>query len=102
MQIVDALRGSLAAVSVAEILFYCLAVNLVTFALYGADKRAAVRQGPRVPEKALHALALAGGTPAAWLAQRHFRHKTRKDSFQAMFWLIAAAQGLGLGMLLFS
>ena len=62
--------------------------------LYGADKRAAQQQGPRVPEKALHLLALFGGSPAAWFAQRHFRHKTRKDSFQAMFWLIVVVQAV--------
>jgi len=92
MQIITLLKSTLATFSAAEILLYLLAMNLVTFALYGADKRAAVQQGPRIPEKALHILALAGGTPAAYFAQRHFRHKTRKGSFQAVFWLTVVVQ----------
>lgn len=79
-----------------QVLLYLLAINLVTFAAYGADKRAARHGQARIPEKALHLLALAGGTPAAYLAQRHFRHKTRKGSFQATFWMIAVTQIAGL------
>jgi len=31
---------------------------------------------------------LLGGWPGALLAQQRFRHKTRKLSYQAVFWLI--------------
>jgi uncharacterized membrane protein YsdA (DUF1294 family) len=47
-----------------------------------------------VPERVLHLLALAGGTPAAFAAQRLFRHKTIKAPFRLQFTLIAAAQAL--------
>ena len=42
------------------------------------------------PEAYVHALELAGGWPGALLAQQGFRHKTRKVSYQALFWLIVA------------
>jgi uncharacterized membrane protein YsdA (DUF1294 family) len=100
MDLLRFLEGHLAAFSAGQLLLYFVAINLVTFMIYGADKRAAIQQAPRVPEKALHALALCGGTPAAWLAQRHFRHKTRKGSFQAVFWLIVVVQVIVLGGLL--
>ncbi len=74
------------------ILGYFAGVNLATVALYGYDK--AVAGGPklRVPEKVLHLLALLGGSPAAFLSQGMFRHKTVKTSFRRMFWLIVALQ----------
>ena len=66
--------------------WYGVAVNVTTFLLYWQDKSAAQKQVGRVPELVLHALALAGGTPAALLAGRLFRHKTRKWQFQAVYW----------------
>jgi len=62
------------------------AVNVTTFLLYWQDKSAAEKHVGRVPELVLHALALAGGTPAALLAGRLFRHKTRKWQFQVVYW----------------
>ena len=67
-------------------------INASTFALYGYDKAASRRRLSRVPERTLHLLAFAGGTPAAWFAQRAFRHKTVKGSFRMVFGLVAAAQ----------
>ena len=67
-------------------------VSLATFLVYGWDKRQAVRNAERVPEKTLHLLAVFGGWPGALLAQRIFRHKNRKASFQMVFWLIGLAQ----------
>lgn len=61
-------------------------VSLVCFGLYGYDKRQARQQGQRTPEKLLHACELAGGWPGALVAQQVFRHKTRKLSYQLVFW----------------
>jgi uncharacterized membrane protein YsdA (DUF1294 family) len=41
-----------------------------------------------VPEATLHLAELLGGWPGAFLAQRRFRHKTRKVSFQLVFAVI--------------
>lgn len=62
-------------------------LSLLTFIVYGVDKSAALRQMYRVPENTLHLLALLGGWPGATLAQRLFRHKTRKTAFLVMFYL---------------
>lgn len=59
----------------------------VAFLMYGADKSAAQRGGRRTPEVALHLVALAGGWPGALVAQRTFRHKTKKKPFRVAFWL---------------
>lgn len=73
---------------------YALA-SLVTFAVYALDKRAAkATERFRIPERTLQGLALAGGVPGAWLAQRRLRHKTRKQPFQRHFRLIALAHPL--------
>ena len=61
-------------------------VSLATFATYGVDKRRARIAGRRVPERTLHLMSVLGGWPGAWVAQRVFRHKTRKLSFQLIFW----------------
>ena len=63
-------------------------VSVVTFLLYWSDKRKARADAWRTPENVLHALELAGGWPGALLAQQLFRHKTRKVSFQVVFWFI--------------
>jgi len=63
-------------------------MSLITFALYGYDKKQARSQGQRTPEKVLHAAELVGGWPGALVAQQVFRHKTRKFSYQVVFWLV--------------
>jgi uncharacterized membrane protein YsdA (DUF1294 family) len=63
-------------------------VSVVAFLLYWSDKRKARSDAWRTPENVLHAVELAGGWPGALLAQQVFRHKTRKVSFQVVFWFI--------------
>jgi len=63
-------------------------VSVLTFFLYWSDKRKARADHWRTPENVLHALGFAGGWPGALLAQQAFRHKTRKVSFQLVFWII--------------
>lgn len=82
------------------LLAYLSAVNVVTFGFYAYDKSIAKSTAKsiagfdtlRVPEKALHLLALAGGTPFALLAQEILRHKTAKLRFRVVFWLLATLQ----------
>ncbi|SEE63868.1 MULTISPECIES: DUF1294 domain-containing protein [Pseudomonas] len=63
-------------------------VSVLAFFLYWRDKRKARTDSWRTPENVLHAVELAGGWPGALLAQQVFRHKTRKVSFQLLFWMI--------------
>lgn len=63
-------------------------VSVLAFCLYWSDKRKAQADNWRTPENVLHAVELAGGWPGALLAQQVFRHKTRKVSFQVLFWMI--------------
>ena len=60
--------------------------SLLTFILYWVDKRAAENGGHRTPEKTLHLLSLGGGWPSGLFAQRIFRHKSTKKSFQTTYW----------------
>lgn len=75
-------------------------VSLVLFVMYGIDKRAAQRGGQRTAEKTLHLFELCCGWPGALLAQQVFRHKTRKGSYQFVFWLAVLANLGALGWLL--
>ncbi|KPW91045.1 MULTISPECIES: DUF1294 domain-containing protein [Pseudomonas syringae group] len=68
-----------------------IVMSLLAFVLYRHDKRQAGNGGQRTPENVLHATELLGGWPGALLAQQVFRHKTRKASFQIVFWLIVLA-----------
>jgi uncharacterized membrane protein YsdA (DUF1294 family) len=65
-----------------------LAVSLFTYWSYRADKRRAEAGEWRIPEATLHACELLGGWPGAFLAQRIFRHKVSKTSYQFTFWII--------------
>ncbi len=76
-------------------------VNLVTLLSFRHDKLQAIRGRPRVREADLLFLALIGGSPAALLARRLYRHKTRKQPFSALLLLIVGAQaGALIGWLL--
>ncbi|MBT4161108.1 MAG: DUF1294 domain-containing protein [Gammaproteobacteria bacterium] len=55
------------------------------------DKRAAEKGEWRTPESTLHLISLLCGWPGAFLAQKVFRHKTRKVSFQITFWVTVLA-----------
>lgn len=63
-------------------------VSVLAFFLYWNDKRKARADAWRIPENILHAVELAGGWPGALIAQQVFRHKTRKVSYQVLFWVI--------------
>lgn len=81
--------------------FYAL-MSALSFSLYGLDKRASTRGGWRTSEARLHLVELLGGWPGALLAQRVFRHKTRKTSFLVVFYLATAVNLAVLGWLLFA
>ena len=60
---------------------YFLIINIVTFVIYGADKRAAIKHSSRISENALLGLALIGGSAGALAGMLNFRHKTKKPLF---------------------
>lgn len=72
-------------------LYAYLLASLLAFGLYLHDKRRAQHSGWRTPEARLHLVELFGGWPGALIAQQTLRHKTRKLSFQIVFWLIVMA-----------
>jgi uncharacterized membrane protein YsdA (DUF1294 family) len=74
------------------LLSYFLSISSITFFFYGFDKSRAGKNQGRVPEIILHGLALAGGTPGAFLGQLVFHHKTQKLKFRIIFILIFLLQ----------
>lgn len=69
-------------VSALIIILYIVIINIVTFAIYGKDKRKARRSEWRTPESTLFILAIAGGSIGALAAMAYFHHKTRKKAFR--------------------
>lgn len=64
------------------LLYYFLAINLLTFVLYGIDKVKAKHKRWRIPEVVLLWLAVLGGSPAALVAMHLFHHKTLHKKFR--------------------
>lgn len=77
-----------------------LSTSIAAFLAYGLDKAAARHNRWRIPENNLHLLALLGGWPGALAAQRVFRHKSAKASFQTLFWVTVVLNCVALGWLL--
>ena len=59
------------------LLVWLAVINLLTFIVYGADKRRARKGKWRVPAKTLFLLPLLGGSIGALLGMRVFHHKTK-------------------------
>lgn len=68
------------------------ALNVLAVPLWAYDKLAARRGWRRVPELALHGVALAGAVPGSFLAMRLFRHKTLKPVFRWLYWVVLVLQ----------
>lgn len=60
---------------------YLAAVNIITFAAFGIDKRRAAKSGSRIRIMTLLSLAFIGGSVGALLGMLVFRHKTKKNYF---------------------
>jgi uncharacterized membrane protein YsdA (DUF1294 family)/cold shock CspA family protein len=70
----------------AAVIALYLFASAITFIVYAIDKAAARKGGRRTPENTLHLLSLLGGWPGALLAQKKFRHKSKKQPFRKVFW----------------
>lgn len=67
---------------------YYLLCSVITFVLYALDKKASIQGQWRTPELRLQLFAVLGGWPGALFAQQVLRHKSSKNSFLAVFWLM--------------
>jgi uncharacterized membrane protein YsdA (DUF1294 family) len=71
-----------------DLLIAYTVLSVVAFAAHALDKRAAIHDRRRIPERTLHSLELLGGWPGALLAMHFLRHKTRKASYFVVTWAI--------------
>ena len=80
--------------------YHLVCINIATFFAYGADKKAAMHGDWRIPEAHLHALEFLGGWVGAFTAQKFFHHKSKKRSYQIMFWLMLVLQTTAIYIIL--
>jgi uncharacterized membrane protein YsdA (DUF1294 family) len=73
---------------------WLLAWSVATFAAYAIDKAQARRGGWRIPELALHGMALAGGAIGGWFGLLALHHKTRHPAFPLVLGLALVAQAV--------
>lgn len=62
--------------------YYLLAINVVTFIVYGIDKYKAKKAKGRIPETTLLLLAVLGGSIGAWMGMKAWHHKTMHKKFK--------------------
>ncbi len=81
------------------IVIYLVIINVITFIVYGLDKRKARQAKWRIRESTLLGLAAIGGSIGAWLAMKIFHHKTQHPQFKYGVPLIFFAQSaLGIAI----
>ena len=74
------------------IALYLALINLVTFAVWRADKRKAVKRQSRIRESTLLTLCALGGWPGAIVSAQLYRHKTSKLAFIYKVYFVVAVQ----------
>ena len=62
--------------------YYLLAINAVTFIVYGIDKYKAKKAQWRISEATLLLLAVLGGSIGAWMGMKVWHHKTMHKKFK--------------------
>ena len=63
------------------LIVYLLLANVIAFEMYGIDKRKAMKDQWRIPEKTLLLAALIGGSFGAFVGMQVFHHKTKHWKF---------------------
>ena len=63
-------------------MYYLLAINIVSFFLYGIDKYKAKKGRWRISEATLLMMAVIGGSIGAWVGMRLWHHKTMHKKFK--------------------
>ncbi|MGV0952292.1 MAG: DUF1294 domain-containing protein [Azonexus sp.] len=94
------IAGTLTARLPLVVLGLYVGASVVTFIAYAVDKSAARKDRWRTQESTLHLMSLIGGWPGALVAQNRLRHKSRKASFQLVFWATVLLNCGALGWLL--
>ncbi len=79
----DLFQTSVAGFLVLVFVVIYLLMNRMTYQLFAEDKMRAQFGEWRIPERSLLWAAFFGGWIGAKVAQRHFRHKTRKEPFRS-------------------
>jgi len=80
---------------------YFVVINVVTYRLYALDKRRAIADEWRIPERTLILVTLLGGAVGAQFARFFTRHKTKKLKFTLaiclglLLWWVVAMFGQG-------
>ena len=74
------------------IVYYLIALNIVTFFIYGIDKWKARQAKRRIREAALLGLAVLGGSIGALLGMKIWHHKTMHKKFKYGLPLILLVQ----------
>ena len=64
------------------LVWYLLAINAVTFIVYGIDKYKAKKAKWRISEATLLVLAVLGGSVGAWVGMKVWHHKTMHKKFK--------------------
>ena len=78
---------------------YLVMVNAVGIAVMGLDKKKAIRNEWRIPEKTLFLVSLLGGSIGTWLGMYLFHHKTKHWYFVVGMPLILIIQIIVMGFL---
>ena len=63
-------------------MYYLLAINIVSFFLYGIDKYKAKKNKWRISEATLLMIAVIGGSIGAWVGMLIWHHKTMHKKFK--------------------
>ena len=63
-------------------MYYLLAINIVSFFLYGIDKYKAKKNKWRISEATLLMITVIGGSIGAWVGMRLWHHKTMHKKFK--------------------
>ena len=71
---------------------YFIVINIGTFLVMLEDKKSAINQRFRIPEKVLFLLTILGGSLGNVAAMRFIRHKSNKNSFKITIALIVMLQ----------
>ena len=80
------------------LLYYLIAINVVTFLIYGIDKWKAKHSSWRISEATLLILAVIGGSIGALLGMKVWHHKTQHKKFKYGLPLILLAQIALIGL----